>query len=529
MFTLPLALSGLALSLSACSEDSSTGSFPCTPQQAAPYPDGIPYLGIHADAGNSDQITCETASSFTQSWIALEGLGLTQPNTFSPDGSVTYATTSQSEADGCRLHAVLVESGEVIWCQAWEPTIAQSSVEVDSDGHLYFTVDGAVVSLDANGAARWLTEFEAAGAADAPWGVHFTPDGHVATVTSSGNVALLDRPTGQVLAELSIAETWGFVAPEPLDLEIDLLALLPDEVQADIATVWGETSGVEAALGLGSFLGAGQFVDNTLAISPTGHLYVVGGGPDAEHGALVQVRVEGTPSAPVLTPGWFAELEAGSGSSPSVNRTGSHVVVTDGTSTESLLDPDSVVARVRVADIEACDANTDGDTAPDRCDFAFEEIVERSPLPGAPAILDDGTVVFYEFGLDFSAEPGDRDLVAVGVDGTVWETALEGDLDWNSVVTVTENHVIGTASKVVLSDQDLLGLTFPAQTEDWLLVLDRETGLEVFRASIPDDSSATVTIGADGALYVGVLGLLSILSVDDRPDLGLVRFDPSNP
>ena len=111
----------------------------------------------------------------------------------------------------------------------------------------------------------------------------------------------------------------------------------------------------------------------------------------------------------------------------------------------------------------------------------------------------------------------------------MWETALEGDLDWNSVVTVTENHVIGTASKVVLSDQDLLGLTFPAQTEDWLLVLDRETGLEVFRASIPDDSSATVTIGADGALYVGVLGLLSILSVDDRPDLGLVRFDPSNP
>ena len=152
--------------------------------------------------------------------------------------------------------------------------------------------------------------------------------------------------------------------------------------------------------------------------------------------------------------------------------------------------------------------------------------VQRSALPGAPAILDDGTVIFYEFGLDFSASPEDRDVVALSPDGIQWSVALPGDLDWNSVITVTDNHVIGTASQVTLSDQQLLGLAFPTETKDKLVLLDRETGALVFEAEVPDDSSATVTIGADGSLYVGVLGLLSTLSVGERPNLGLVRFAP---
>ena len=40
-------------------------------------------------------------------------------------------------------------------------------------------------------------------------------------------------------------------------------------------------------------------------------------------------------------------------------------------------------------------------------------------------------------------------------------------------------------------------------------------------------SVVTVTIGPDGSLYIGMLGLLSILSVDQDPVLGLVRFEPA--
>ena len=91
MFRIPF----LVIALVGCADESSNAiEKPCTPNQSSPYSNGIPYLGIHADAGNSDVIPCESASNFAQTWHALEGLGLTQPNTFSPDGATLYATTT---------------------------------------------------------------------------------------------------------------------------------------------------------------------------------------------------------------------------------------------------------------------------------------------------------------------------------------------------------------------------------------------------------------------------------------------------
>ena len=90
----------------------SLGEFSCAPSQSNPYPQGIPYVGIHGNAGNSDFIDCTTAGNWSRSWHALRGLGMTQPNTFSPDGSVTYVTTTNIEPDGCRLFAVDVDSGQ---------------------------------------------------------------------------------------------------------------------------------------------------------------------------------------------------------------------------------------------------------------------------------------------------------------------------------------------------------------------------------------------------------------------------------
>ena len=130
-------------------------------------------------------------------------------------------------------------------------------------------------------------------------------------------------------------------------------------------------------------------------------------------------------------------------------------------------------------------------------------------------------------GLDWSADPTDRDVIAFGPDGELWSVALADDLDWTSVITVTDNHLIGTASRVLPSGESLLGVAFPERTDDYLVVLDRRNGEAVFRHPVSDDSAATVTIGPDGALYVGVLGMISILSVDDRPDVGLMRFDPN--
>jgi outer membrane protein assembly factor BamB len=191
-WTICLALAIAAGGLACSDETPLPGSDrSCSPSQPAPYAQGIPYLGIHADPGNSDVISCATADRFEESWHGLEGMGLTQPNTFSPDGKTTYATTTNPLPEGCRLHAIDALTGEGIWCKSYPPSIGQSAVEVDSQGNLYFSVEDRIVSLDAEGNDLWEVDFEANGAADSPWGVHFTPAGHIAIVISSGSVYLL--------------------------------------------------------------------------------------------------------------------------------------------------------------------------------------------------------------------------------------------------------------------------------------------------------------------------------------------------
>jgi len=58
-------------------------------------------------------------------------------------------------------------------------------------------------------------------------------------------------------------------------------------------------------------------------------------------------------------------------------------------------------------------------------------------------------------------------------------------------------------------------------------VVDRDDGGIVFRAPVTDDATSTIAIGPKGSLYTALFGLISILSVDQRPTLGLVKFVPT--
>ena len=128
------------------------------------------------------------------------------------------------------------------------------------------------------------------------WGVHFTPDGYVATVTSSGRVYLIDRPDGQVVSTLDLQTSLGFVPPQPFGLDLDPSALLPEAVQHDIEAIWGNASNSEQRDGFGALLGSGEFVDNTISISSRGEMYVISGGPSDEEGALIQIKVDSSTS-----------------------------------------------------------------------------------------------------------------------------------------------------------------------------------------------------------------------------------------
>lgn len=529
----PLGLLLMGL-LAACAvgdepESSDFIEVPCTPDQESPYASGTAFLGVHANASNNDMVACATGSSFTEVWHVLQGMGLTQPNTFSPSGDRLYATSTNPDPDGCRLWALDAETGEVVWCKSYPTSIAQGAVEVDEDGLLYFTADADLLSMTPDGEVRWVVSFEdVQGEEDAPWGVHFTPDGHIATVTASGVVYLVRRTDGVVLDSLSISERWGFVAPASMDIDIDIRPLLPQPIQDNIAAVWGEDAVDSAGGGFGALLGAGEFCDNTIGISDLGDIYVIGGGLDEDHGALVQVLVEGSVASPELVQGWFTSTYAGSATSPSISNGSRYVVIGDGASSATFMNPEAVQASVKVMDIEACNSNTDADEDPARCAVAYSQEIERSPMVGAPAIAADGTVYFWEFGLDLASDPEDRDLVAFGPDGVLWETALPYNLDWNSVMIVSENHLIGTASVVTPSEHSLFAVTFPQTTEDYTVLVDRFTGELVWRASQSDDGTATTTIGKDGSLYTAIRGFLSTLSIEDRPTLGLVKFSPTS-
>ena len=192
-------------------------------------------------------------------------------------------------------------------------------------------------------------------------------------------------------------------------------------------------------------------------------------------------------------------------------------------------DPHSGEATVKVVDIDACDANTDADADEAICAAWFSTDLERGPLAGSPALGDDGTVYLWETTTNLAAFGADAvDLRAVGPGGPLWEVVLPDDMTWTSVVTVTRDHIVGTASTVTLSDTEVMGLYFPGSAETVALTLDRSTGEILWSEPVTDDASATVTVGPDGSLYVGMLGLITMLSVDQRPVLGLVRFEPSD-
>ena len=505
---------------------------PCTPEQPAPYPSGLPYIGIHANAANDDVVPCVTSDSYRQAWHALKGRGVVQPATLSPDAETLYLTTTTPEEGGCTVYAVAAEDGAEKWCIALPSDAAASAVEVDEGGDLYLSAGGQLWSFDANGQERWSTPMWPDGVTPADdeltsftgYGVHFTAEGYIATVTAGGLVVVAQRSDGALLATLDVPATFGLVPPAPSMLSgFDLVALMPPEVVADVASIFGENAGQA----LGSFFGSGSnFSDNTIAISPRGDFFVIGGGPDEDHGALVKVEVS---AGPTLSAGWMVVTRPGSAATPSVTPDGRWVAASDGTATRDLMDPESADATVFAVDVDACDANTDGDPDPAMCALAWEHPLQRGAMPGAPALLPDGRVWFYEVGFSLDSDPTARDLVRVGSAGAEIEATLPDELEWNSVMTVTDNHLIGTASVVVPSEVQLAGITLPSETVDELLVVSRQDASILFRAPITDDSAATVSLGPDGSLYVGLLGLTTMMAIHERPTLGLVRFRPVDP
>lgn len=495
----------------------------CVPAQTpAPHASGTPYLGVHANPQNNDLVDCATASAFAPGWHALQGRGIAQPNTFSPDGATTYVTSSPGSDDPCTVFALEAASGRVRWCVA-EPSALASSVAVDSAGDLYLASLSAYASYRADGVERWRVPMvDSAGSGVGATGLQLHPGGWIAAVTGAGMIELRDRSTGDLVAQLDVYDSFGVPVVARPGLAIDLETLLPEAVTDDFVQVFGTIDQL-----LGIFSGAGSlWTDNTVGIAPDGTIYAIGTGDDAEHGMLVQVHVRSDPGGVRLEPGWRVTTTAGSASSPSISPDGRWVKVTDGNGTAGLLDPGAVEASALLVDIALCDGNTDADPDPGRCAPALDLPLRSGPMLGASPVLDGAEHYVWDVQLAALYDHAVPDVTRYAGTDVVWETHLPGDAVWSSVITLTQNHILGTASRAEPSESRLVSIVLPRVVTSELVALDRSTGAVVLTAPVTDDSTSTVTVGPDGALYVTMLGLLSGFATETRVTGGLIRFEP---
>ena len=184
------------------------------------------------------------------------------------------------------------------------------------------------------------------------------------------------------------------------------------------------------------------------------------------------------------------------------------------------------MATTKLADIQACDNNEDADEDPSICAPLYEIPLLTGPTLGTTPLLDDGVHYLYEVQYADLLNTDAADVRAFDGDTLLWETVLPDDLQWTSVITVSQDHLIGTATALSDSGTKILTVELPGAAQSELIILDRHTGDITFRAPVTDDSTSTVTIGPDGALYVTMLTLVHSMSLDTRPVAGIIRFSP---
>lgn len=510
-------------------DDPAPAEEPCTLSQPTPYPSGSPYVGLHGNRENNNRVRCHAGDARTPGWHALEGYLIFQPISVSPDGGRLYATAARTE--GCKLFAVDTATGELDWC-AEELTVGAmaGTPEVDVEGHLY-TTDGylldepggaaQVISWTADGQERWRTSLESLepslprSAYRPPAGLHLTPGGYAATVTVDGIVVLLDRADGAIAASLDVPAATGYVpaAQEVPDVEI------PEVVMDKLEAVVGPLDPDEVATVFGASAGdSGAYSDNTVGVAADDMLYLVGGGPDEDTGALIAVDLSG---APVLELRWTLTFPGGSATSPAISPDGDQLAIGDG------------AGNLLFVDLDSCHANFDDDPSPLGCAAAWSYALRGGGLLGSVALDEDGVVTAWHG----AGEPDEPDLFALRDAGDhpelLWELAFPADdgtsdVQWTSVGTVFDDVVLGTITTMaaVLPTPD--GPPVLVNGHHEVVAVDRRLGQVVWREPIADDSINSPAIGPDGALYIPLFGMLDLMSIN--PDIeyrgGIAQLTP---
>jgi outer membrane protein assembly factor BamB len=271
--------------------------------------------------------------------------------------------------------------------------------------------------------------------------------------------------------------------------------------------------------------GSGAFSDNTVAVTKQNQVFVVGGGRTTEEGSLVALDLEAGAAGPQLKLRWFAPIPSGSATSPAFTKEGTRAVLGDG------------ARNIVYLDIDSCNKNTDANTKAGECAPLWTYKLRGESILGSMGIDDDGVVYAW----DSSTNPADPDALALrskdGKPEVVWErsfasaqdVANQVDTRWNSSVTVFNNLVVGSISR--LQEPLVPGSPIPIykKLSHEVVALDRATGAVVWRQPLSDDCINSPAVGPDGAIFIPKVGMLDIIAATTSLEYtgGIQRFTPA--
>ncbi|MGV9584642.1 outer membrane protein assembly factor BamB family protein [Nocardia farcinica] len=150
---------------------------------------GAGWPAVHHDGRNAATSPVTGAERMTLRWSRPAGGPIAHPVTIGPDSQIFLTTRT---ASGCAILSLQMPTGRKRFCDRLGPNTISSPTAVDGGTNVYFGDDGAVNSYNLLGQPRWRTPV-----AGVPVSMQFTGDGHVLTITQSGQVDVLERQTGK--------------------------------------------------------------------------------------------------------------------------------------------------------------------------------------------------------------------------------------------------------------------------------------------------------------------------------------------
>ena len=442
---------------------------------------------LHRGPANRKLVRDLSLASDYHVWTALEGAAVLTAPTMSPDGRTLYVTTGREKGHS-NLHAFSLE-GEPLWrSEPWrgpeqgvDPCAILSSAIVDDQGDIYLGDCNQLFAFRPDGSLKWVVPLPPIQAGD--WRASevlpvnalttavFTREGHILGVTNAGDVIVVDRSTGESLAE-------------PMRLPGRVPALSTTVPMPDAVFGEGLVDPEIRTWAWQLLFGGAMRSTNTPAVDlASGRIFVAATSTREGNGALYGLDLIEHAGRIEISLAFAAEMGPGSGSSPSLSASAEVVYVSDETGLFYAVDARSGALRWQV---------------------------QTKSTSAAAAVGSNGDL--------YSLQADGPALVAISREGEIrWQSDLQALADaalpssWllGDPVAIGNGNptvIVGAEGEIVLVPivygyQTDLGRRIPWLVESALVAVDARTGKGLRNVvALADDSTGITSVLPDGTI-----------------------------